>query len=98
MAGKDLRREIVDTEQGRELFREFAGALLRPHGPALKPMKNMGLPVEDVFKAAEDAGVQLIREGKISAETLKVISRELLPLEVYVENVNKGFEQALASQ
>lgn len=81
----------------RNIGREFAGALLRPHGPALKPMKNMGLQVEDVFKAAKNAGLQLIQEGKISAQTLGIISRELLPLKVYIENVNKGFEQALAS-
>ena len=81
----------------KNFSREFAGALLRPHGPALKPIKNMGLPVDDVLEAAKDAGVQLIQEGKIATETLKTISRELLPLENYIKNVNKGFEKALAS-
>jgi len=31
---------------------EFAGALLRPHGPALKGMKGMGMPVDDISEAA----------------------------------------------
>ena len=35
---------------------EFAGALLRPHGPALRPMMEMGAPVNDVLEAAKEAG------------------------------------------
>ena len=27
---------------------EFAGALLRPHGSALKGMKEMGMPVDEI--------------------------------------------------
>ncbi|UCE96592.1 MAG: flavodoxin family protein [Candidatus Bathyarchaeota archaeon] len=81
----------------RNFDRVFAGALLRPHGPAIRPMKRMGLPIDDVFKAAKDAGIQLIQEGKISAEILNIVSRELLPLEVYVKQINKGFKQALES-
>ncbi|MCW4051959.1 MAG: flavodoxin family protein [Candidatus Bathyarchaeota archaeon] len=81
----------------KNMDREFAGALLRPHGPALKPMKEMGHPVEDVQKAAKDAGAQLIQEGKISSETLKIVSRELLPLETYITEINKSFKQVLAS-
>jgi multimeric flavodoxin WrbA len=74
---------------------EFAGALLRPHGPVLKVMKEMGGPVDNVFEAAKDAGRQLVEDGKISAETLKVVSRELLPLEMYVEMVNQSFQAML---
>jgi hypothetical protein len=33
--------------------REFAGALLRPHGPALRPMMEGGAPVDDIFEAAK---------------------------------------------
>ena len=59
---------------------EFAGALLRPHGPALKGMLEGGAPVDDIFEAAKEAGRQLVKDGKMSDETLKVVSRELLPL------------------
>ncbi len=76
---------------------EFAGALLRPHGPALRVMKEMGMPVDDVFDAARRAGVQLVEEGKISPDTLRTVSRPLLPLEVYVETVNQRIEEILSS-
>lgn len=74
---------------------EFAGALLRPHGPALKEMMEMGGPVDDIFEAAKEAGRELVEDGKMSAKTLKVVSRELLPLEMYVEIVNQRFQEEL---
>ena len=64
--------------------REFAGALLRPHGPALKPMMERGVPVDDIFEAAKEAGRQLVEDGKMSPETLNIVSRELVPLEMYL--------------
>ena len=64
--------------------REFAGALLRPHGPALQPMLEQGAPIGDLFEAAKEAGRQLARDGKMSPETLAIVSRELLPLEAWV--------------
>jgi multimeric flavodoxin WrbA len=74
---------------------EFAGALLRPHGPALRAMIDMGLPVDDVLAAAKEAGRQLVEEGQISPETLQVVSRELLPLENYVQILNQRWQEAL---
>lgn len=74
---------------------EFAGALLRPHGPALKPMLEIGGLVEDVVEAAKDAGRQLVRDGKISPETLSTVSRELLPMEDYFQQANQSFQQRL---
>jgi hypothetical protein len=64
--------------------REFAGALLRPHGPALKPMMEKGAPIDDIFEAAKEAGRQLVEDAKMSPETLAIVSRELLPLEMWV--------------
>jgi multimeric flavodoxin WrbA len=74
---------------------EFAGALLRPHGPALRGMMEMGAPVDDVFEAAKEAGRQLAGDGRMSPETLKVVSRELLPLKMYMEIANRKFQEAL---
>ena len=53
---------------------QFAGALLRPHGGALKRMIEMGAGVEDVIEAARDAGRQLIENGRNSEETLDTVS------------------------
>jgi multimeric flavodoxin WrbA len=75
--------------------KEFAGALLRPHGEALRPMMKMGISLDDVFEAARDAGRQLVKDGKMSTETLDIVSRELMPLEMYLKAANKMFQQAL---
>jgi hypothetical protein len=74
---------------------KFAGALLRPHGLALKVMMEMGMPVNDIFDAAKEAGRQLVKDGKMSPETLKSVSRELLPLQMYVGIVNQKFRESL---
>jgi hypothetical protein len=58
-------------------------------------MMEMGAPVDDVFEAAKEAGRQLAGDGRMSPDTLKVVSRELLPLEMYVEIANQKFQEAL---
>ena len=74
---------------------EYAGALLRPHGPALSYMHRKGYPVQDVFDAARKAGKEIAETGKINEETIKAASRELLPLGAYVESLNQGFQKAI---
>lgn len=58
-------------------------------------MMQMGAPVDDIFEAAKEAGRQLVRDGEMSTETLNVISRELVPLEAYIQRVNQYAQQAL---
>jgi multimeric flavodoxin WrbA len=79
----------------KNLGSEFAGALLRPHGPVLRRMMEVGRPVDDIIESAKEAGRQLMKNGKMSDETLKVISRELIPLAKYVEILNKRFRETL---
>ena len=43
-----------------------------------------GADLNDIFEAAKEAGKQLINEGKMNPETLKIVSRELVPLESYI--------------
>jgi len=74
---------------------EFAGALLRPHGPALKPMLEIGGLVEDVVEAAREAGRQLVRDGIMSPDTLNTVSRELMPRDDYIQTANQHFQQQL---
>ncbi len=73
----------------------FAGALLRPHGPALAAMLEMGLPVEDVLDACREAGRQLATRGEIAPEVLKKVGRELLTREQYRDFANQNFRQQL---
>jgi multimeric flavodoxin WrbA len=68
--------------------REFAGALLRPHGQTLRDLAKRGGLVEDVLEAARETGRQLATEGRMSGDTLRVVSRPLLSLEEYVANLN----------
>ncbi len=74
--------------------KEFAGALLRPYGGVMGAPKEFGLPLDEIIQAASEAGRQLIKDGKMSAETLDSISRELVPQEMYVQIVNQNFQQA----
>ena len=79
----------------RNMSAEFVGALIRPQGPVFKQMLDMGMPVHDVLEAAKEAGRQLVQTGKIKEETLKNVSRELMPLEAYLDFSNKYFQQTL---
>jgi multimeric flavodoxin WrbA len=81
----------------RNTAREFVGALLRPHGRAVKAMTQMGQPPNDVFEAARDAGRQLATRGCIEPATLETVARELMPREAYIEVVNRRFREALAA-
>lgn len=81
----------------RNIDREFAGALLRPHISALKLMTSRGIPVNDIFDAAREAGYQLVLEGKISSQILAAVSRPLMPLEEYVQSMNQVYQQAVAA-
>jgi hypothetical protein len=58
-------------------------------------MVRSGIPVQDIFDAAKNAGKELVKTGRISEENMKTVSRNLVPLETYVEMTNKGFKQAL---
>ena len=79
----------------KNMSREFAGALLRPHGEAIQVVLEMGMSLDDIFDAAREAGRQLVTEGKMSAETLDTISRELMPLDMYMAGANHSFQQEL---
>ena len=67
---------------------EYAGELLRPHGPFLGRMIKMGMPVNDIIESAKKAGNELIEDGKISPETSNNISRPLIPRDEFVQMCN----------
>jgi multimeric flavodoxin WrbA len=75
--------------------REFAGALLRPHAAGIKRMLQRNIAVDDIIKAANEAGRQLVADGQMSAEILKAVSRQLMPLEQYKQGANQLFQQLL---
>jgi hypothetical protein len=79
----------------KNMNHEFAGALIRPHGEAFAEMLKIGVPVKDVLESAREAGRQLVKDGKISEKTLSTVSRELLPLDMFLEKSNQYFKQTL---
>ena len=50
--------------------------------------------VEGIFRAAREAGRQLVREGKISEELQKEVSRELMPRDAYYKAAQMMLDQA----
>jgi multimeric flavodoxin WrbA len=74
---------------------EYAGAVLRPHGPMFKGMLLKGAPVNDILVAARDAGLQLGRNGKMSDETLNMVCRTLLSRDAFIQLANKFANDAL---
>ena len=75
---------------------DFAGALLRPMAEGMKEMIKAGETglVEGVFRAAKEAGRQLAKEGKISEELQKEVSRDLMPRDAYYKAAQMMMEQA----
>lgn len=74
---------------------DFAGALLRPYAVALPRLEQTGLPVDEIYEAARNAGEQLVQHGKMTNETLATLSRELVSRETYIEDRNVSFREAL---
>ena len=89
-----VQMKALYTRQDGSL--DFAGALLRPMAEGVKEMVKAGETglVEGVFRAAREAGRQLAREGKISEEIQKQVSRELMPRDAYYKAAQMMMEQA----
>jgi multimeric flavodoxin WrbA len=79
----------------QNMQKEFAGALLRPHAPALTLMMQDGKAQSEIVEAAKRAGRQLVSEGKMSVDTLKTVSRELLPAQEFVTRLNQFIDLGL---
>jgi hypothetical protein len=77
----------------RETSPLVAGA--SPISGALWYMLKKGMPAQDVIEAARKAVRELARSGRMKEETLKAVSRELVPLETFVEKMNRDFKRAL---
>jgi len=70
---------------------EFSGAVLRPHAFLMDEYKEKG---EEVLSAVRRAGAQLVREGRISPETLDTISQPLIAEEELRARYNEVYRKA----
>jgi multimeric flavodoxin WrbA len=70
---------------------EFVGALLRPGADAMKELMNSDgkAALNSVFEAAKEAGRQLVKEGKISQQTIDEVAKKLLSDEEYEKIVSE---------
>lgn len=82
----------------KNVNRELAGALLRPHGEAMRPMMRLGIAIDDIFDAAREAGREVVRKGKISRQLENIVSRELIPRDMYIRFANEGFKALSAEK
>jgi multimeric flavodoxin WrbA len=78
---------------------EFIGALLRPMADGMKEMIKAGETrlVDEVIQAAKEAGLQLAKDGKISEEIQKRVSKVLMPQDAYYKAAQEMMEQAKKS-
>ena len=88
-----LVSQVADFSQSHN--RRFAGALLRPHGLALKFMQANGYDVDDVLNAAHAAGMELVRTGTISEGTLRKVRKPLMTQDEFVQMMNSAFDRRL---
>ncbi len=75
-------KAIYDRPDGSS---SFVGALLRPMADGVREMIKAGETglVDGVFRAARDAGRQLAKDGIISEELQKQVSKVLMPRDAY---------------
>jgi multimeric flavodoxin WrbA len=80
----------------RNLNAAFAGSVLRPGAPGIDaagifhPFK-----IRKVSEAIKTAGMEFVRDGKISDETAKAVATDLFTIEEYRDGANREFEKAL---
>lgn len=79
----------------KNLNAEYAGELLRPHGPVLGAMLKMNMHVDDIIESAAEAGRQLVQDGKMSEDTLSVVSRPLVSKDKYLNVTNQHLQSEL---
>ena len=70
----------IVKELAKDTNVEFAGAVIRPHASIMAENKEKA---EKIFAAARQAGYQLVKEGRMSKDLLKIISQPLISEEKY---------------
>ena len=80
----------IAEELAKDAGQELAAAVLRPHAHLMKENKQKGKIVLD---AAKQAGVQLIKDGRISKKLLDTISQPLISEEEYRQRSHEAYRK-----
>ena len=81
----------IAEEIAKDVGVEFSGAVIRPHAFLMDREKDKA---EEVLDATRRAGAQLVREGRMSAETLDLVSQPLISEEELRDEYNKTYHKA----
>jgi hypothetical protein len=84
-----LHRLARAKELAKDVNVEFAVALLRPNFRYMAENKEKA---ESIFEAAKQAGNQLVKEGKMPKDLLKVISQPFITREKWRRGVMSNTE------
>lgn len=80
----------------RNMNADYAGAVLRPAAPMLDSAKFLHpFKTHAIGKAMERAGLELVRDGRISPETTAEAAAEIVSKETYFEQSNKYFDREI---
>lgn len=80
----------ICEELAKDISVEFAGALLRPHAYLMTEFEDKA---EEIAAASKEAGSQLVREGRISAELLETVSQPLVAEKALRERYNRAYQR-----
>jgi len=69
----------IVRELAEDASTEFAGAVLRPHADAMRADGKVSRDGQVVLDAVRRAGNELVKQGRMSQETLAAVSRPLMP-------------------
>ncbi len=88
--GMDNFKSIIEQVEyvADMMGRKFLPPIVRPHSSVLKSLSNLGKSPTDVYIAAEQAGIELVRTGTISQENINIISRELVPRDSFIQELS----------
>jgi hypothetical protein len=81
--------QCVQKDDMEEVFMNYAFS----DGIVWATPIGMDLNIEDIFQAANEAGQQFVRDGRIADETLSIVSRKILPKEDYFQAFNQFIEE-----
>ena len=74
----------------KNMNREYVGAIRRPVAWLMEGMEGKA-DISDILEAIVEAGVQLVKDGKMKPETLQTISRELVPRDMVLSIMKDHF-------
>jgi multimeric flavodoxin WrbA len=90
----DILKRIVE-ELAANANVEFGGAILRPHAFIMDSYPDNK---KIIISALRESGYQLIKEGKISPDKLKLISKPLISFEDYLKKETNHYLRVKKSQ